>query len=453
MKGFTQREGIHFSATFAPVARLSTVRALLAISAQAGLKLEQLDFTCAYLHSDLKEDIWCHPPEGVTCKPGFAWKLNKCVYGLKQSGREWYRTLDAALRSCGFRRTQADPCLYIRVNAAEPTQFIILLVYVDDVILAHNWGPASLKLKATLQKHFNVKDLGPLRWFLGMLVEQDHANGTISISQGRYIKNVLSRFGFEGAKPVSTPGNPAKKYTNLQPQELSPEEKKDVADFPYRSVVGSLLYAACTTRPDIAAIVGFLSRAMSDPQPVHVEGAKRCLRYLKGTIGYKIVYQKTQKGAPLTGFADSNWAGDENLCSTSGYVFTFAGGPVSWKSFKQRSHALSSCEAEYYAASLAVAEALWLRLLFAELQAVCKDATVIREDNTGCIRLSKDPCAHTKSKHIHIRHHFIRDHVESGEVTLEYIKTAENIADMFTKVLGRVRFQALVSLLLVADHE
>jgi hypothetical protein len=449
MKGFTQKPGIHFEATFAPVARLASFRTLLAIAAQHNLKLTQLDFTCAYLHSTLKEEIWAKPPPGIKVPPGYAWKLNKACYGLKQSGREWYRTLDAALRSLNMKRCHADPCLYIKVNPNNPDQMLILLIYVDDVTCASNWPAAEESLVTQLSQNFNVKHLGELKWFLGIEVEHDTSAGTIRISQPQYIEQMLKRFGFWGAKPQSTPADPNVPLTNLPSNHVeTPDQQKEVQQFPYREVIGSLMYAACVTRPDIAATVGFLARAMSNPKHVHVTAAKRCLRYLKGTQNLGITYCKSEENQKLMGCSDSNWAGDDERKSTSGYCFMLSQGPMSWGSKKQRSVALSSCEAEYYAASLATQEAIWLRNLLAELQHGSKGATEIKEDNTGCIRLSKDPCSHAKSKHIEVRHHFVRDQVQMGKVNLVYIPTAENVADVFTKVLGKAKHTQFVAKLM-----
>ena len=219
---------------------------------------------------------------------------------------------------------------------------------------------------------------------------------------------------------------------------MDPAETAEVAKFPHREVIGSLLCAACVSRPDIAATVGFLARRMADPRLVHVQAAKRCLRYLRGTHTLGLRYSPSSD--PLFAHADSNWAGDDARHSTSGYAFWLAGSLISWASKKQRSVALSSCEAECCAASLAAAEAKWLRTLLAELQQVCKGATTIYEDNTGCIRLAKDPCSHVKSKHIEIRHHFVREAVEAKTVNLVHIETSSNVADMFTKVVGKPTF-------------
>jgi hypothetical protein len=438
MKGFTQQEGVHFHATFAPVARLASFRTLMALAAQHGLALTQLDFTCAYLHSILKEEIYANPPPGIECPKGFAWLLHKAVYGLRQSGREWYRTLDKSLRDLGFKRLHSDPCMYVKRNPKDDSQMIILLVYVDDVIVASNWPDAHADLTSRIGKDYNVKDLGQLRWFLGMLIVEDIKTGTIRISQRLYFEQVLRRFGFWGAKPQTTPADPTVPLTNLSSEYFpSPDEAKEISEFPYREVIGSLMYGACVTRPDLSATVGFLARAMSNPRHEHIRAAKRCLRYIKGTLSLGITYRKSVIPQPLSGYVDSSWGGDEERRSTSGFVFVLADGPIVWGSKKQRSVAISSCEAEYYAASLATQDAIWLRTLLAELRHPCKGATTIHEDNTGCIRIAKDPCSHSKSKHIAIRHHFVRQQVQEGAVALVYITTKNNIADLFTKVLGK----------------
>ena len=350
---------------------------MLAIAANLGLSLRQLDFTCACLHADLHEALWVRPPPGISVPPGHAWRLHKALYGLRQAGRELHQTLDSTIREFGFRRCSADPCLCTRVNPDNPKLIVILLIYVDDVILAANWASAADELVNNLLVKFNVKDLGALSWFLGMHIVRD--GSSILISQAQHIETILKRFNFWECKPYAPPCASTKRLTNL-PAEHAPDpaETAEVAKFPHREVIGSLLPAACVSLPDIAATVCFLARRMADQRLVHVQAAKRCLRHLRGTHTLGLRYSPSSD--PLFAHVDSNWAGDDARHSTSGYAFWLAGSLISWASKKQRSVALSSCEAEHHAASLAAAEAKWLRTLLAELQQQREDRRKEREE-------------------------------------------------------------------------
>jgi len=310
-------------------------------------------------------------------------------------------------------------------------------VYVDDLILIGVIISQLVKLKKSLSARFKMKDMGELHFCLGIGVIQDKEAGVIKIHQKQYIQRMLEKYRMCEANPVDTPADANVKLV-----------KNDGVSGPvdrvlYQSIVGSLLYAAIATRPDIAQAVSAVSKFCAEPNEAHLTAAKRVLRYLKGTQDLCLVFRPTEE-TPLYGYSDANWAGDlEDRRSTTGNLFIVAGAPVSWLSKKQPTVALSTSEAEYMALSSATQEAVWLRRLMADLGLGDTGATRILEDNQGAIALAKNPVSHSRTKHIDIRHHFIREAVEDDIVEIEYCPTKEMLADILTKPLPRVTFQYL----------
>ena len=250
---------------------------------------------------------------------------------------------------------------------------------------------------------------------------------------------MLEKFGLSQAKTVSTPANLSVKLRK------NDETSKLVDPALYQSMVGSLLYAAIATRPDISQAVGAASRYCSQPNEAHLTAVKRILRYLKETVNLGLKYEKSQSGT-LTGYSDADWAGDlDDRHSTSGNLFLLAGGPITWLSKKQPTVALSTAEAEYMSLCSATQEAVWLRALLNEFNFHQEQPTVIKEDNQGTISMARNPVSHSRTKHIDIKYHYVRETISNGYVTLEYCPTEHMIADLLTKPLARERFETLRS--------
>jgi hypothetical protein len=300
--------------------------------------------------------------------------------------------------------------------------------------------------KESVRKYFELMDMGPVKWLLGIHVERDRASRTISLSQEAYIDSVVGRFNLEDGFKVSTPLDPNVTLT----KELGPDneaEKRRMSKIPYRSAVGSLMYASMATRPDITFTVQHLSQFFENPGQAHWTAAQRAIRYLNATKELKLILGG--KSPPtLLGYTDADWASNvDDRKSTSGYAFSLGGGAISWSSKKQGTVAGSSCEAEYVAADHSTKEALWLRTLLRLLGYEQKHATTIHCDNQGAIALTKDPNFHARTKHIDVKHHFVRDTVEAGEVKFEYIPTSEMTADILTKGLARPKHWKFLRLL------
>lgn len=291
----------------------------------------------------------------------------------------------------------------------------------------------SMLSKVFLSKEFEMTDAGSVDSFLGMHIEQKLEKGEIILSQTSYLKNVLQKFEMEKCKPKSTP---MEKGLHLERGNAENCSKQ-----PYRELIGCLIYATVTTRPDLCAATGYFSRFQSCFAEEHYNYAKHILRYIQGTIDLKLKYEKQNAADVLTGYVDADWGGDKNDGkSTSGYVFKVFGNTVSWASRKQTTVSLSSTEAEYVALAEAICEAKWIRKLLDELGIECAGPIPIFEDNQSCIVIAEEPREYKRMKHINIKYHFIREVIANGEIELRYKPTDEQIADMMTKALGGKNF-------------
>lgn len=435
-KGYAQLYGVNYDETFAPVVRFSSIRALLAFGVQNEMFIHQMDVVAAFLNGALEEEIYMLQPDGYAQAGSeqLVCKLKKSLYGLKQSPRCWNTAFSEYMRSIGFEQNTADPCVFVRVEEADVT---IVAVYVDDLIILTKSLEQMEKLKRSLTTQYRMKDMGELHYCLGISIERDEERKYLWVHQKQYILAMVEKYGLSQAKTVTTPVD-----INVK---LKAEDgvSKTVDPVLYQSMVGSLLYAAIATRPDIAQAVGMVSKFNSRPSEAHLTAVKRILRYLKGTADFALKFGKSSGGV-LTGYADADWAGDlDDRHSTTGSLFVMAGGSISWLSKKQPMVALSTSEAEYVALSVATQEAVWLRRLLAGLKVGSQEPTELMEDNQGTIAMAKNPVSHARTKHIEIRYHYVREAVKEGTIRLCYCPTEEMIADLLTKPLPRGRFETL----------
>ena len=429
VKGFQQKAGIDYTEIFSPVVKMTTIRLLLSIVVNANLHLEQLDVKTAFLHGDLEEEIYMLQPEGFAekGKEKLVCKLRKSLYGLKQAPRQWYKKFDSFMADTGFERSDSDHCCFVKRFAN--SSYVILLLYVDDMLLAGSSLVEINKVKQQLAKQFEMKDLGAANHILGMRISRGR-DGSLFLSQAEYVKKVLARFSMSDAKAVGSPL--AAHFSLSKKQSPSDEEGKDrMSNIPYASAIGSLMYAMVCTRPDIAHAVGVVSRYMSNPGKHHWEAVKWILRYLSGTVSLALCFRKTSEG--LHGYVDADMAGDlDSRKSTTGCVCTYGGTAVSWTSKLQKIVALSTTEAEYVAMTEASKEMIWLQGFLEELGQKT-DKGVLHCDSQSAVQLAKNPVFHSRTKHIQIRYHFIRAVLEDGIFALEKIEGAKNPADMLTK--------------------
>ena len=426
VRGFEQEQGLDYNETFASVVKPMSYKALFALAAAHDLELEQMDVKTAFLYGDIEEEIYVErPPEVGEKHSGKVCRLNKALYGLKQSPRVWYKTLAAFLKKSGFEPLSPDFSVFHNNG-------MFIAVYVDDLLIVGPSKEEIQKVKDTLNKEFQMTDLGPCQYYLGMRIRRDRPNRTIYLSQQGYLERILKDFDMWESKPVATPLDNSRFETAEEGYECKPEDRKR-----YQSAVGSLMYAMLGTRPDIAFAVSVVSRYASNPTEAHWRAVKRIFRYLRSTITLELVYTGDFK--PLLGYSDADWAGDHDTRrSTSGYIFNIG----SWSSKRQPTVALSSCEAEYMGQTQATKEAIWLQDLLQNLTGSTEEpqATIIYCDNQGAIALAKNPQFHARTKHIDIQHHFVREKVAEGKVQLDYIPTDKQVADGLTKALPKDRF-------------
>ncbi|CAB0040794.1 unnamed protein product, partial [Trichogramma brassicae] len=273
--------------------------------------------------------------------------------------------------------------------------------------------------------------------FLGIQIERDRERGQMHLCQSQYAIKILKRFNMFDANPVSTP---FEKGTCL----TSPTESPSSTNYPYREAIGSLMFLTNVTRPDLSFSVNYLSRFLEKHARNHCEALKRVMRYIKGTINHGIVYKRSNGGDKLLGFSDSDFAGDaDTRRSTTGYIFMLASGPITWSTQRQSSVALSSTEAEYVAAAAATKEIIWLRKLMQDLGFHDAKPTTLHVDNMSAIQLIRNPVFHKKTKHIEVKHHFVREKFQSGVVEIQHVPSESQLADILTKALPRVQHQNL----------
>src|SRR5436190_9749061 len=429
VKGYTQKEGEDFFDTYSPVARLTTIRVLLSLATSHGLLVHQMDVKTAFLNGELEEEIYIEQPDGFVLNghEGKVCKLLKSLYGLKQAHKQWHEKFDRTLTSTDFIVNEADRCVYYRYGGGEG---VILCLYVDDILIFGTSLNVIKEVKDFLSQNFEMKDLGEADVILNIKLVRE-GNGGVTLSQSHYVEKVLSRFGYSDCKPTSTPYDASvilRKNKRIMRDQLR-----------YSQIIGSLMYLASATRPDISFAVSKLSRFVSNPGDDHWYALERVMRYLKGTMDYGIHY--TGYPRVLEGYSDSNWISDaDEIKATSGYVFTLGGGVVSWKSCKQTILTRSTMEAELTALDTATVEAEWLHQLLMDLPMVEKPIPTIMmncDNQIVSIKVNSSKDNMKSSRHVKRRLKSVRKMRNSRVIALDYVQTAKNLADQFTKGLSR----------------
>lgn len=367
-------------------------------------------------------------PKGYDDGSGRVCRLRKSLYGLKQASRCWNIRFSNFLKDMNFKMSAADPCVFTLNRRGSK---VLMALYIDDGLIAATREEDALQIIERLQLEFEVKTC-EVCYYLGLEIKQS-PNGSIHLCQTAYTERLLSKFNMANCREASTPAEVSGR--------CFPEDNSwEVTAFPFREAVGSLMYLAIATRPDIAYAVGVVCRYMDCPKSVHINAVKRIFKYLQATRNLGISFLKNSN-LSISGYSDADYAGDaETRRSTSGYVFLMGNGPVSWSSRRQQCVSLSTTEAEYIAASEAVKELTWLNVLVKDLLG-CATKSVLFMDNQSALRLVKNPEFHRRTKHIDVRFHFIREKFNEGGFDLQYVSTQNQIADICTKPLGREKFQ------------
>jgi hypothetical protein len=437
-QGFSQIPGMDFNETFAPVVRHDSLRAVLAIGAIKDLEIQQLDVKGAYLNGDLQEEIYMRQPEGFDDGSGRVCRLYKTLYGLKQSGREWNRKLNTILTEFGFERSRADYCVYTRHQNGGTA---IITVWVDDLLVLMKDKREMDELKERLKSKLEINDLGEPKLIIGLEIDRDRERRTIKISQKNYIEKILHQYGLRDANPVATPLDPSVVLTKHNGQ----GDTTDEISGGYAAAVGSLMYAAIGTRPDIAYAVQTLSKYTADPGKGHWTALKRVFRYLTGSRDCSLIYGPLpSEDSPVvfTAYSDADHAADpDDRKSISGYAILLGGAAIAWNSKKQNTVALSSTEAEYTAIAHATRQIIWLRYLFEDLGYPQEEPTLLFADNDSAIALTGNPQFHARSKHFDVQNHFVREKLEDETIDVIYCPTGEMVADIFTKGLPRQKHE------------
>jgi len=521
-KGYTQKKGIDFDEVFAPVMKYKTLRVLLCLAAVHDWNVKQMDVDTAFLNGIIDTEVYMEPPEGLEmhdpqAQPqderggedlyhaaaggvGAVLLLHKALYGTKQASRMWHQRIDSTLRSLGFHPCVSDPCCYVKIigesegmriahdRSIRRIRCMYLCLFVDDLIIFYSDEDELLwhQVKRQLMKSYAMKDLGNAEWVLGMKISRNRKEKVLQLDQSQYIDKMLSEFDMSDSKACTTPEECNQRLTR-QDSPQTEAQQADMARKPYMELVGSLLYASVSTRPDIAHAVGVCTRFMNSPGEKHWQLAKRILRYLQGTKQHAITYQNNDQAmaqhhtqpasrstsasdptaalnadedeyevtvpahvpaymsASLAVFSDSDWAGDhDDRRSTSGCVVMLHGCPVVWLSKKQATVALSTAEAEYMAMSAAVQEVKWVHALLKELGCEVALPLNLFTDNKAAVSISSNEnVPHTRTKHIDVRHHYVRELVRRGWLRVTWVRSEDQLADVFTKGLDTDTFRTL----------
>ncbi len=457
-RGFVQKQGLDFDQIFSPVARIQTIRLLLAYAAQYRLHCHTIDIKTAFLHGKMDTPVFVEPPpmgsasnQSETC-----WKLKRALYGLRQSPRLWHRTLQQALSEMGFTALKADSCVMVR---GEGKDKIVLGIYVDDILVVGAQVASIERFKQAVRHKFSITDGGAADFLLGISILRGDDGAVNAMHQKAYIDAMLQRYSFQPDGRLATrptlANEPLRVWTDGTATADSIKE--------YASMVGSLTWLAQCTRPDLCFAVGALGRYMANPGLQHFRAAEQVLAYVYATQDLRLELRAT--GDRLKGYADSDWGSDiDSRRSTSGFLFTIWGTSVSWKSRLQPTVALSSVEAEYVALSQCAKEAAWLCSLLSGIDqhvtntpvhidqgtqalrsvggelALAETVPVLYSDSSGARSITVNPEQHDKTKHIDLAHHYIRDLLRAGKIEIRPIAGTENPADILTKALPAVPF-------------
>ncbi|GJR29864.1 retrovirus-related pol polyprotein from transposon TNT 1-94 [Tanacetum coccineum] len=431
-KGYAQKEGIDFEESFAPVAQLEAVRLFIAYATHKSFTVYQMDVKTAFLYGPLKEEVYVNQPDGFVdpYHPDKVYRLKKALYGLKQAPRAWYDELSNFLVSKGFVKGSIDPTLFITKHGED---ILLVQIYVDDIIFGSTNPKLSKRFGKLMHSKFDMSMMGELKFFLGIQIHQSPRG--IFINQAKYAQEILKKHGMTSCDSIGTPM--ATKHLDADLSGTPVDQTK------YRSMVGALMYLTAS-RPDIVHATCYCARYQAKPTEKHLTAVKRIFRYLKDSINMGLWYPK-DTGFELTAFSDSDHAGClDSRKSTSGGI-QFLGGDklVSWSSKKQDCTSMSSAEAEYVSLSACCAQVLWLRTQLTDY-GFHFDKIPMYCDSKAAIAISCNPVQHSRTKHIDVRYHFIKEQVEKGIVELFFVGTEYQLADLFTKALSEDRFKSLV---------
>lgn len=430
-RGFSQKYGFDYMETYAPVAKMDTLRTVLAVANHKKMIIHQMDVKCAFLNGKISEEIYMVQPEGFEQKEGLVCHLNRSLYGLKQASRAWNERFHAFVGKQGFKRGLSDQCLYMKRSGSNA---IYLLLYVDDILIIGPNLNEIVAVKRSLAGEFEMTDIGDVKNFLGMRIERDIEQRYMRISQRVFLEGLLRRFNMQECKPISTPIECRLRL--LRGEECHRTEK------PYRELIGCLLYVTLTSRPDLCAAVNYFAQFQSCPTEEHWVHLKRVLRYIRGTLDLGLIFKGNNEEPVMEAYCDADWANDPvDRRSLTGYVFRVYGCTVGWLTRKQPTVSLSSTEAELVALNVAVCHGIWMERLLRDLGTKLDGPVTYYEDNQSTMRVAEDERDVGRMKHIDVKYRFVREQIQRGGVVVRYKPTGEQLADIMTKGLPAGVFQ------------
>jgi len=449
-QGFSQAPGEDYSDTFSPVPKSTSIRLLFAHAAGNALHAHHFDVETAFLIPDLDRTIYCEQPPGFEDhrypRKDYVLLINKGLYGLKQSALLWSNDVKSKLLKLGYKQSNADESIFILQSENDTT---IVAVYVDDFLVLANTTQLIDNLNAQLSKSYTIRDLGPVKRFLGLDVHRPTPTGPIYISQSTYSRKVLHRFGMEKCNPAKTP------FSNSSQLHRKTDDEEPANAQLYSEIIGSIGHLSNYTRPDLAFTVSKLSQYLSNPSIIHMQAAKHVLRYIQGTLDYGICFSTSSESPPDSfpisipfGFSDASHAADpDDRKSHSGHAYFYYNGPIVWQSSKQQIVTLSSMESEFMELSEAAKEAIFLRKLLESLNVTINNPTMILTDSQSALNHVKNNVKHARTKHIDTRFHYIREVYTSNQVDLKHVPHTEQTADILTKPLGFIKHAEAIQLL------
>ena len=424
-RGYTQVYGEDYLDTFSPVAKLHTIRILMSLAVNLKRDLWQMDVKNAFLQGELEDEVYMRPPPGLEdmVKPGNILRLKKAIYGLKQSPRAWYHKLSTTLNGRGFVKSQADHSLF---TLTSNKGIVVILVYVDDIIITGSNQEGISSTKAFLKTAFDIKDLGELKYFLG--IELCRSKKGLFLSQRKYTLDILNEAGNLGSRQAKTPLEEG--YKVLREGEYDATLFTNVKK--YRRMVGKLIYLTIT-RPDVCFAVNQVSQHMQAPKTHHWNMVEKILRYLREAPGQG-VWMACNKNTEVVGYCDADWAGDRvDRRSTTGYCTFIGGNLVTWKSKKQKVVSCSSAEAEYRSMRKLTSELIWIKGLLRDLGIEITTPMTMHSDNQAAIHIASNSVFHERTKHIEVDCHKVRQAVEQQVILPCYTRSEDQLADIFTK--------------------
>ncbi|WZZ50850.1 hypothetical protein YC2023_050957 [Brassica napus] len=435
-RGFTQTYGEDYIETFAPVAKLHTIRIVLSLAVNLGWGLWQMDVKNAFLQGELEDEVYMHPPPGLEhlVKRGNVLRLKKAIYGLKQSPRAWYNKLSTTLNGRGFKNSELDHTLF---TLTTPSGMIALLVYVDDIIITGSDKEGIIATKEFLKSMFEIKDLGEMKYFLG--IEICRSKEGLFMSQRKYTLDLLKGAGAYGGKTARMPMEDGYKV----PREGEIEDSKPYQDPKlYRKLVGKLIYLTIT-RPDICFAVNQVSQHMQVPKDHHWRMVERILMYLNGSPDQGI-WMGCNGSTEVVGYCDADWAGDRaDRRSTTGYCTFIGGNLVTWKSKKQKVVSCSSAEAEYRAMLKLTNELVWIKGILKHLEIDQTTPMTMHCDNQAAIHIASNSVFHERTKHIEVDCHKVRQMIILGVILPCYTRSEDQLADVFTKAARQKTMESI----------